>query len=133
MAAEAYNRGDISDSQARIYLNLVRDRAFNDMGSGAHDINLSGTALTDAIWNERRLELAGEGHRFFDQVRTNQTSEIVAPQAGQFEKYVIKMNILKENAEPFIDTPNTVLRRLLGLDEKDKRLGFAGSVFQRIF
>lgn len=76
MAAEAYNRGDISDSQARIYLNLVRDRAFNDMGSGAHDINLSGTALTDAIWNERRLELAGEGHRFFDQVRTNQTNTI---------------------------------------------------------
>ena len=76
MAAEAYNRGDISDSQARIYLNQVRDRAFNDMGSGAHDINLSGTALTDAIWNERRLELAGEGHRFFDQVRTNQTNTI---------------------------------------------------------
>lgn len=76
MAAEAYNRGEISDAQARTYLNRVRDRAFNDMGSGAHDINLSGTALTDAIWLERRLELAGEGHRFFDQVRTNQTNTI---------------------------------------------------------
>lgn len=26
---------------------------------------------------------------------------------------------LKDNAEPFVDTPNTVLRRLLGLDESE--------------
>lgn len=28
-------------------------------------------------------------------------------------------NLLKKHAEPFIDTPNNVLRRLLGLDEKN--------------
>ena len=32
--------------------------------------------LTQDIYNERRLELAGEGHRFFDQVRTGQTNTI---------------------------------------------------------
>jgi starch-binding outer membrane protein, SusD/RagB family len=71
MAAEAYNRGGIDDNKARTYLNLVRRRAFGDLN---HDISASGAALTDFIAAERRLELIGEGHRFFDLVRTNQAS-----------------------------------------------------------
>lgn len=67
MAAEAYNRGNIDDGKARLYLNQVRRRAFGDT---THDVNSTGAALTDAIWAERRLELMGEGHRFFDLVRT---------------------------------------------------------------
>lgn len=66
MAAEAYNRGSISDAKAMEYLNQVRRRAFGDEN---HDINASGSELTDAIYQERRLELMGEGHRFFDLVR----------------------------------------------------------------
>lgn len=73
MAAEAYNRGGINDALARDYLNQVRRRAF---GNTNNDISTSGTDLTSDIYNERRLELAGEGHRFFDQVRTNSTSTI---------------------------------------------------------
>lgn len=73
MAAEAYNRGNLGDGTAQGYLNRVRQRAFGDT---SHNISASGSALTQAIWNERRLELAGEGHRFFDQVRTGQTSSI---------------------------------------------------------
>src|SRR5690606_9260591 len=73
MAAEAYNRGSLGDGIAQGYLNRVRERAF---GNQDHNIFASGTALTQAIWEERRLELAGEGHRFFDQVRTGQTSTI---------------------------------------------------------
>ncbi|CAL2080843.1 RagB/SusD family nutrient uptake outer membrane protein [Tenacibaculum sp. 190524A02b] len=73
MAAEAYNRGNINDGMARNYVNLVRRRAFGDTN---HDIISGGSTLTDAILNERRLELAGEGHRFFDQVRTNKTTTI---------------------------------------------------------
>ena len=70
MAAEAFNRsGD--DVKARTYLNLVRRRAFGDNN---HDISASGAALTDFIWAERKLELMGEGHRFFDLVRTNQAA-----------------------------------------------------------
>jgi len=67
MAAEAYNRGGIDDTKARGYLNQVRRRAFGDTN---HDIAVSGAALTDFILAERRLELFGEGHRFFDLVRT---------------------------------------------------------------
>ncbi|WP_299682169.1 RagB/SusD family nutrient uptake outer membrane protein [uncultured Tenacibaculum sp.] len=67
MAAEALNRGGISDTRALEYLNRVRRRAFGDMN---HDISDSGSTLTQAIYNERRLELVGEGHRFFDLVRT---------------------------------------------------------------
>ncbi len=71
MAAEAYNRGNIDDGKARLYLNQVRSRAF---GNTSHNINSTGAALTDAIWTERRLELMGEGHRFFDLVRTGKAA-----------------------------------------------------------
>ncbi len=72
MAAEAFNRGGIDDSKARGYLNLVRRRAFGDLN---HDISSSGVALTDFILAERRVELAGEGHRFFDLVRTGKAAQ----------------------------------------------------------
>lgn len=65
MAAEALNETG-NDEQARAYLNQVRRRAFGD---DDHDINASGSALADFIQVERRLELMGEGHRFFDLVR----------------------------------------------------------------
>lgn len=68
MAAEAFNRSGLDDTRARTYLNLVRDRA------GLDDVTVSGGALTDAILRERRVELVGEGHRFFDLVRTGQAA-----------------------------------------------------------
>lgn len=71
MAAEANNRGGISDAKAQQYLNQVRTRAFGDSN---RNITLTGAALTDAIWQERRVELMGEGHRFFDLVRTNKAA-----------------------------------------------------------
>lgn len=71
MAAEAHNRSG-NDTKAKEYLNLVRRRAFGDTN---HDITATGTALTDFIWKERRVELMGEGHRFFDLVRTGKAAE----------------------------------------------------------
>ncbi|MFH6950377.1 RagB/SusD family nutrient uptake outer membrane protein [Flavobacterium sp. FlaQc-51] len=71
MAAEAYNRGAIDDTKAKTYLNQVRRRAFGDNN---HDISVSGAALTDFILAERRVELFGEGHRFFDLVRTGKAA-----------------------------------------------------------
>lgn len=71
MAAEAHNRSG-NDTKAKDYLNRVRRRAFGDNN---HDITATGTALTDFIWNERRVELMGEGHRFFDLVRTGKAAE----------------------------------------------------------
>ncbi|TDP01408.1 RagB/SusD family nutrient uptake outer membrane protein [Flavobacterium sp. 245] len=67
MAAEAYSRAGNNDAKAKEYLNQVRRRAFGDNN---HDITASGAALTDFIYAERRVELFGEGHRFFDLVRT---------------------------------------------------------------
>ncbi|WP_162126389.1 RagB/SusD family nutrient uptake outer membrane protein [Flavobacterium phycosphaerae] len=75
MAAEANNRGGIDDAKARFYLNQVRRRAFGDTN---HDISSSGGALTDFILEERRLELMGEGHRFFDLVRTGRAAQKIA-------------------------------------------------------
>jgi hypothetical protein len=86
MAAEAFNRGGINDGKARTYLNLVRRRAFGDLN---HDISSSGAALTDFILAERRLELMGEGHRFFDLVRTNRTQAIPGFTTGKNELFPI--------------------------------------------
>ena len=73
LAAEANARKSSPDeNKARNYLNLVRQRAF---GTTSRAVNSSGTALQDAIFHERRVELAGEGHRFFDLVRTGKAAE----------------------------------------------------------
>jgi len=71
MAAEANNRGSISDDKAQNYLNQVRDRAFGDT---AHEITATGSTLTQAIWDERNFELSMEGVHFFDLVRTGQAA-----------------------------------------------------------
>jgi len=74
LAAEANNRKAIpNDTKARLFLNRVRERAF---GNTTNNITLSGSDLTDAIYHERRVELVGEGHHFFDLVRTGRGSEI---------------------------------------------------------
>jgi tetratricopeptide (TPR) repeat protein len=88
MAAEAYNRSAApNDTKAREYLNKVRQRAFGDM---LHDITSSGAALKQAIWDERRLELAMEGDRFFDLVRTGQAAaKITGFVVGKHELFPI--------------------------------------------
>ncbi len=84
MAAEAYNSGGLGDGQARDYLNIVRNRA------GLPDVTTTGAALADDIFKERRLELVGEGHHFFDLVRTGRAaSEIDGFMAGKNEVFPI--------------------------------------------
>jgi hypothetical protein len=89
MAAEAYQKGTTpNDVKAQTYLNLVRRRAFAD---NLHDITSTGTALYDAILNERRLELAMEGERFFDLVRTGKAVSTLGAsfKAGKHELFPI--------------------------------------------
>lgn len=87
MAAEALNRGGISDMRAQGYLNRVRERAF---GNADNNVIAAGNALTLAIYHERRVELVGEGHHFFDLVRTGRAAdEIDGFQAGKHELFPI--------------------------------------------
>ena len=88
LAAEAYNRSTTAnDTKAREYLNKVRERAF---GNASRNLTSSGTALRQAIWDERRLELGMEGDRFFDLVRTGGAAvKITGFVAGKHEVFPI--------------------------------------------
>ena len=104
MAAEAYNRGGLSDATARNYLNQVRERAF---GNANHNVTTSGSALTEAIWRERRLELVGEAHRFFDLVRTGQAAaNIDGFVAGKHELFPIPFEEIQYSNGNWQQNPN---------------------------
>lgn len=104
MAAEAFNRGGIDDAKARDYLNMVRERAFGDQN---HNVTLSGAALTDAIYHERRVELMGEGHRFFDLVRTGKAAdEIDGFISGKHEVFPIPLEEIEYSGGNWTQNPN---------------------------
>lgn len=104
MAAEANNRGGINDAKAQDYLNQVRRRAF---GNSEHDINLSGSDLTEAIYAERRMELLGEGHRFFDLVRTDKAAEAIDGfVVGKHEIFPIPLEEIEFSAGNWKQNPN---------------------------
>ncbi|UCH15222.1 MAG: RagB/SusD family nutrient uptake outer membrane protein [Bacteroidales bacterium] len=70
-AEAAIHLGDFA--KASYYVNLVRTRARNS-GSTGYPADLAEVTLEDII-HERRLELALEGHRFYDLVRWNIASD----------------------------------------------------------
>jgi starch-binding outer membrane protein, SusD/RagB family len=79
MAAEASNEND-KTSQALLYVNKIRERARG--GNAAILLDLTETnkdLLRDLILKERRVELALEGHRFWDLVRTNKATSVLGP------------------------------------------------------
>lgn len=98
-AEAAANLG--KDDEARKYVNIVRDRARNSTlpkgsqllnpgyPSNVSVVNLlppvtaSGTALIAAIKHERRVELAGEGHRLWDLYRWGDYEKAIAVYAAE--------------------------------------------------
>jgi len=88
-AEASYQNGN--ETEALDKLRTVRDRV-----SLSTDMSLSGTALRDAIWKERRLELALEQHRLYDLRRQRVNGEprinqIFGPQ-GEFVLYNTQEN-----------------------------------------
>lgn len=79
VAAEAANEiGNTSD--ALKYLNMVRSRARQGDTNILPDIVISDKAtLKTIILHERRVELALEGHRFWDVIRTGNAPKIFGP------------------------------------------------------
>ena len=72
MASEAnYKKSPSDEGKAREYLNRVRVRA------QLEPTVLSGNALLEQIYKDRRSELVGEGHRFFDLVRTGRAAAAI--------------------------------------------------------
>lgn len=85
MYAEAMNETLESPSEEIIeYVNQIRRRAYALPIAGtdkSHDLQaiqvLSRDSFRTAVWEERRLELAFEGHRWFDLVRTGQMVDVM--------------------------------------------------------
>ena len=104
MAAEAFNRGQIDDTKAQTYLNMVRVRAF---GNTNNNSSSTGTPLTDAIYEERRLELMGEGHRFFDLIRTGQAASVIEGfEPGKHEVFPIPFEEIQFSNGNWNQNPN---------------------------
>ena len=79
IAAEALNETD-KPGQALVYLNTVRLRARQGNSTILPDIKTTEkNALRDLILKERRNELAMEGHRFWDLVRTGKAADVLGP------------------------------------------------------
>lgn len=82
--AEALNaEGFVANGEAFTYLNTIRNRAGLPSKTAGHsDPGLridSQTEFALAIEQERRVELAFEGHRWYDLVRTGRAIEVLSP------------------------------------------------------
>jgi starch-binding outer membrane protein, SusD/RagB family len=86
MYAEALERGTGSAATAMTYVDMVRERAkgpgdnTGTFRTAAQLMTDEGWTLLEVIWYERRAELAGEGDRWFDLVRSGRaTASLFAP------------------------------------------------------
>jgi hypothetical protein len=99
LEAEALVRGNGDAARAQYLLDTVR-----------HRVKLPAvTANLDNIYNERRMELATEGHRFFDLVRTGKAATVLAPRGFKANKNEVLPIPQKE-----IDLTNKVLEQNKG-------------------
>jgi starch-binding outer membrane protein, SusD/RagB family len=88
-------KGDIGG--AATSLNLVRERV---------DLDPIDAPTLQDIWNERRLELAMEGDRFYDLVRTGQAATVLGPQG-----FVSGKNEVFPIPQVMIDVTNNAIQQ----------------------
>lgn len=84
-------------------LNKVRTRA-----QLAGTTATTQTGLRAAIWHERRVELALEGDRFVDLVRTGEAATVLAPygfKAGKNELFPIPLDAMNQSNGAFVQNP----------------------------
>lgn len=112
MAAEAANElgGTANQALAVDYLEQVRARARSTALSGSlPKISFTSQAkFREAIQNERRIELAMEGERFFDLVRWNLANTFLGPLGYQDKhKYLpIPLSAIDQSGGKLIQNPN---------------------------
>jgi starch-binding outer membrane protein, SusD/RagB family len=109
IAAEALNENN-KPAGALLYLNQVRERAREGNLSILPDITETNKdALRDIILDERRHELAMEGHRFWDLIRTGKASSVLGPLGfvpGKHELLPIPQNEIDIAQGTLIQNPN---------------------------
>jgi hypothetical protein len=103
LAAEAHQQLG-NDTKALSYLNTVRTRAFE---SSANTLSVTGDNLRKAIQHERRVELAGEGHRFFDLVRWGIAAEFIPGfESGKNGKFPVPIEEIQFSNGNWEQNPN---------------------------
>jgi hypothetical protein len=109
MAAEVLNENN-KPTEALMYLNMVRARAREGNTAILPDITTTDQGeLRDLILLERRKELALEGHRFWDLVRTGKAYEILGPlgfEEGKHELFPIPQTEIDISQGSLTQNPN---------------------------
>jgi starch-binding outer membrane protein, SusD/RagB family len=109
MAAEVLNENGNS-SQALIYLNMVRARARQGNNAILPDVTVTEkNVLRDKILLERRHELAMEGIRFWDLIRTGTAATVLGPLGfvtGKHELLPIHQTEIDISQGTLIQNPN---------------------------
>ncbi len=109
IAAEALNETN-RPAEALTYLNRIRQRARNNDPNILPDITtLNKDELRNIILHERRVELALEGHRYWDLIRTGSAPTVLGPlgfKQGRDELLPIPQNEIDISQGTLTQNPN---------------------------
>ncbi len=111
LASEAYNETGNS-SKALEYLNMVRARARGTNNFILKDVTTTDqSTLREKIYNERRVELAMEEHRWFDLARWGRLASVMSPLKPDF---VANKNLLLPIPQSEIDLTGGIIKQNQG-------------------